>query len=131
MTHSCNPASSAEVDFVVSNNETFGDSIQFDPPVAGVTGPAWTLSNQKFIMNVAANYESAGLLSLTSASGQIIVDDVTTRVIHFNVPKTVISAALIPGEYVYDFVMFDNAVPPREVQLMHGAFTVVDKVPGV
>ncbi len=121
--------SSARVDITTPNNATFGDAIQFDPPVPGVTGPAWTLSGQSFKMDIDANHEqNAPLLSISSDAGQIIVDDVTERIIHFNVPDTAIQAALVPGVYIYDLIMYDNSSPPVRVALMHGKFTVTDGV---
>jgi hypothetical protein len=124
------PASSAHVDLVAANNATFTDALQFDPPVAGVTGPAWSFSNQNFRLDIKANHETAALLSLTSAAGQIVVDDVTLRILHFNVPETVIAGALIPGEYIYDFIMFDNSVPAIRVPIAHGRFVVTDGITG-
>lgn len=127
----CVPVSSARVDLVASTNATFGDALQFDPPVAGATGPAWSFSNQNFRLDVKPNLETTlPLLSLTSAAGEIVVDDVTERILHFNVPDTVLAAALIPGTYIYDFIMFDNSVPPVRVQLMHGRFVVTDGITG-
>ena len=123
--------SSAPVTLVAADNATFAASIQFDPPVAGVTGPAWTLTGQKFAMDIEANHEqNTPLLSLRSDDGEIVVDDVTDRIIHFNVPYTVIQAALVPGEYVYDLVMYDTASPPVRTVLMHGKFIVGDGVTG-
>lgn len=127
----CVPSSSAKVDFVVSNNATFVDALQFDPPVAGVTGPSWSLSGQNFRMDIRANMETAALTSFTSAAGQIVVDDATQRIIHFNVSEDDIAAPLIPGTYLYDLIMFDNTVPkPIRVQLAHGRFIVTDGVTG-
>ncbi len=121
--------SSARVDIKIPNNATFGDAIQFDPPVAGVTGPAWSLSGQSFIMEVDANYEAnVHLLRITSDDGQIIVDDEIERIIHFNVPDSTIQGALVPGVYVYDLIMYDGSNPPVRVALMHGKFTVTDGV---
>ena len=130
MVFHCAPSSSAHVDMVVADNATFGDALQFDPPVSGVTGPAWTFTGQEFRLDLKANAESATLLSLLSTAGQIVVDDVTLRILHFNVPYTVISAALIPGEYIYDFIMYDASAPPVRVALAHGAFIVTDGVTG-
>lgn len=125
------PASSAHIDLVAAQNATFADAIQFDPPVPGVTGPSWSLSGQSFRMDIAANYEAnTALLSITSAAGQIVVDDVTERTIHFNVPEATLQAALIPGDYVYDLIMFDGSSPSIRVQLMHGTFTLADAVTG-
>lgn len=124
------PASSARVDLVAANNATFAEALQFDPPVPGVTGPAWSFSNQNFRLDIRPNFEQATLLSLTSLAGQIVVDDVVQRILHFNVPETVISAALIPGDYRYDMIMFDNSVPAIRVPIMHGCFTVTDGITG-
>lgn len=122
------PASSARVDLVVASNATFTDALQFDPPVAGVTGPAWSFTGQSFRMDVRANHEQAMLVSFTSP-GQIVVDDVTQRILHFNVPETVL-AALIPGCYFYDLIMFDGSTPPVRVPIAHGTFTVTDGITG-
>lgn len=122
-------STSAHVDLAVANNATFADAIQFDPPVSGVTGPSWSLAGQKFRMEVRPNQEESALLTITSDAGQIVVDDVTQRVIHFNVPYTVLVAAgLIPGCYLYDLIMYDTSTPAIRVQLMHGKFIVVDGV---
>jgi hypothetical protein len=126
----CSPASSARVDLVAANNATFGDALQFDPPVPGVTGPAWSFTGQNFRLDIRPNAETAALLSLTSAAGEIVVDDVTLRILHFNVPESVISGALIPGTYFYDFIMFDASVPPVRVPIAHGKFVVTDGITG-
>lgn len=126
----CVPASSANVDIAVANNATMNDAFQFDAPVPGVTGPAWSLSGQSFRLDVKPNHEQATLLSITSAAGQIITDDVALRILHFNVPETVIAAALVPGTYIYDLIMFDGSVPPVRVPLMHGRFVVTDGITG-
>lgn len=126
----CVPVSSANVDLVEANNATMTDALQFDPPVPGVTGPAWSFSNQNFRLDVKPNLETAlPLLTLTSP-GQIVVDDVALRILHFNVPESVIAGALIPGTYLYDLIMFDNSVPPVRVPLMHGKFVVTDGITG-
>lgn len=124
------PASSARVDLVAAINATFNDALQFDPPVPGVTGPAWSFTGQNFRLDVTPNHETAPLLSITSAAGQIVVDDVTLRILHFNVPESVIAGALIPGDYLYDFIMFDGSVPPVRVPIAHGRFIVTDGITG-
>ena len=71
-------------------------------------------------------YDEVPLLSMTTANGQIIVDDEAQRVIHFNVSPDEIKAKLTPGTYVYDLVMvnaFDQRVP-----LMHGKVIVAQGV---
>lgn len=124
------PPSSAHVKIVVAKNATFNEAYQFDAPVAGVTPPTWTLY-PNFRLDVKGYFEQAvPLISLTSGSGQIVVDDAVQRVIHFNAPETIIFPALVPGKYLYDLVMFDNSVPPIRVPLMHGEFVVTDGVTG-
>jgi hypothetical protein len=124
--------SSAYTDIVYSNNSTFSDAIQFDPPVAGVTGPTWDLNNKTFEMEIKANHEQdTALLAITSAAGEIIVDDATSRILHFNVPMTDFSgASIVPGTYVYDLVMLSNDATPIRTVLMHGRFIVTDGVTG-
>ena len=70
------------------------------------------------------------MLSLTSAAGQIVVDDTVNRILHFNVPEATLTAVLIPGEYTYDLVMYDNSSPPVRIQLMHGCFRVEEGITG-
>lgn len=113
--------SSAFIQISTQNNETFQDAFQFDPPVPGVTGPAWSLAGMSFELGIKGNKEQdETLITLTSASGQIVVDDPVNRILHMNVPDTVLNAALVPGVYVYDFVMIDTSVPPIRTVLMHG-----------
>ncbi len=126
----CFPPSSANVKIITAKNATFSEAYQFDPPVAGVTPPSWTLY-PNFRMDVKGYYEqTVPLESFTSASGQIVVDDAAQRVIHFNVPETVITPALVPGRYFYDLIMYDNSSPAIRISLMHGEFVVTDGVTG-
>ena len=130
---------SARVDVVVATNATWNDAFQFDPPacygVTGASGPTgtnWSFSGQNFRLDIKGNKytQPSFLLSLTSLAGQIVVDDVTNRILHFNVPEATLVAALIPGEYEYDFVMYSNDSPPVRVQLMHGKFKVEEGITG-
>jgi hypothetical protein len=114
------PSTSARVDFVITNNATFQDAMIFG--VAGDT--SWNLTGQNFRMDIKADPFGASLLTLLSSAGQIVVDDPVQRIINFNVPESVIQANLQVGEYRYDFIMFDNSVPPVRVQLMHGKVKV-------
>jgi hypothetical protein len=125
------PPSSARVKIVTAKNATFQEAYQFDPPDADdPTPPAWSLM-PNFRLDVKAYFEQAvALLSLTSAAGQIVVDDPVNRLIHFNVPETSIVPPLVPGVYVYDLINFDNSVPPIRIPLMHGEFIVTDGVTG-
>ncbi len=128
--NSCKPVPgpvSAFVDLVTQRNASFTDAFQFDPPpngVTGATGPAWTLyPNMR--LDIKGNLEqSTFLLSLTTAAGEIVIDDMVQRIIHFNVPESTIAAALLPGRYVYDLIMYDFSVPPIRIPLMHGEFVV-------
>lgn len=133
MTHR-HPETSAHVDLVTSNNVTFIDAFQFDPPpgitgVTGGTGPYWTMDNKKFRLDIQGNEDQGVLLSLLSDNGEIVVDSTTLRIVHMNVPKATLNAVLVPGDYEYNFRMYDDTVSPTvEWQLMHGTFTLEDGV---
>lgn len=120
------PYSSAHVDLIAANNADFIDAIQFDPPVPGVTGPAWDLTGATFSMEVTRNKESTPLLTITSAASEIVTDSETDRIIHFDVAQADIAAALIPGTYIYDLIM--TTAESKRVALMHGKFTVTDGI---
>ena len=134
-------ATAAIVDVVTSTNTTWEDAFQFDPPAvpgqplppyypAGGTGPTWGFTGQNFRMDIKTNINASGpSLTLTSAAGQIIVDDYTNRILHMNVPETIFSG-LIPGTFLYDFIMFDGSVPPIRVMLMQGKFHLAPGITG-
>lgn len=143
------PPTSAHVDIATANNETWVDAFQFDPPcgpygyfnagggycyatgTSGNTFPFWNFSGQNFRLDIKGNRGQTGpLLSVTSAAGEIIVDDYGNRILHFNVPETVLQAALVPGDYIYDFIMFDGSTPPIRIALMHGKFVLADGITG-
>jgi hypothetical protein len=112
---------SARVDIIMQTNVTFQYAFQFGDP----DDTTWTFTGQKFRMDLKKNkyVDTVPLLTLDSDSGEIVVDDVTQRVLHFNVPETSFSAAgVIPGDYDYDLIMYDTAVPALRVALMHGKF---------
>jgi hypothetical protein len=117
----------ARVDLLVFDNLTFEDAFQF-----GVSGDTtWNFTDQNFRMDVKGTPDDAApLLTLLSTAGQIVVDDAVARVLHFNVPESVIQAALTPGEYVYDLVMFDGSTPPVRVGLMRGSLCVAHGISG-
>jgi hypothetical protein len=133
-------ATAARVDLVTSVNTTYEDAFQFDPPAVpgqppppyypgGATGPTWTFLNQNFRMDLKTNINASGpSLTLTSSDGQIVVDDVINRILHFNVPESAIS--LVPGTYIYDFIMYDGSIPPIRVMLMQGKFYLQPGVTG-
>lgn len=110
---------SATVDISASNNVSLRDAFQF-----GTIGDtSWNLTGQSFKLEIkASSDDTAPLLTLTSAGGQIVVDDVVQRILHLNVSEAALQAAVPVGTYVYDLVMFDASVPPIRVLLMQGAF---------
>ena len=117
----------ARVDLLIFDNLTFEDAFQYG--VAGDT--TWSFTGQNFRMDIKGSEEdNTFLLSLTSGAGQIVVDDAVNRVLHFNVPETIISAALTPGEYVYDLVMYDGSTPAVRVGLMRGRLCVSHGITG-
>ena len=114
---------SAEVDLSIDNNGTWSDAFQF-----GDTGDlTWNLIGCSFECDVKRNrYDANPLLSLGSGAGQILIDDPTQRVIHFDVAPAAIQTALQPGIYVYDLIMTDanSIITP----LMHGQLEVTQGV---
>lgn len=115
----------ARINIKASNNVTLQDAFQF-----GTVGDtSWSFVGQSFKLEVKASLDDvAPLLTLTSAGGSIVVDDVVQRVLHLNLDYIALQAALPVGEYVYDLIMFDASTPPIRVQLMKGCFTLVQGV---
>jgi hypothetical protein len=92
---------------------------------------SWNFVSQTFRLDVkAAATDGAALLSLTTGNGYIVVDDTTKRILHFNVPGSVVASSLPVGRYVYDLIMLDGSTPAVRVALMSGAVTVVQGVTG-
>jgi len=143
---------SARVDLSAVNNATWEDAFQFDPtgPTGsqpsfwppGVTGPAWTLTNQNFLVTIKGNLlQPTPLLQIdTGVTGctLLVVDDPNSRILHMNVPDVVMNGftgatgctgpGLIPGWYIYDFIMYGQSSPPVKTALMHGRFQFADGV---
>lgn len=117
------PPSASNVKIVTAKNATFQEAYQFD--TADVT--SWDFTSKTFRMDIKGDYnDTVALISFTSGAGQIIVDDTTLRILHFNVSDTVLNAALVPGRYVYDLIMTDvNSV---KTPLMYGEFIYTDGV---
>lgn len=115
---------SAHADIAIDNNGTWQDAFQFGTP----GDFTWQLTFNWEAEIKRNRYESMFLLNPTTANGQIIVDDINQRVIHFNVAPAIIQAALQPGIYVYDLVMFDDSTPPIRTVLMHGSLEVTQGV---
>jgi hypothetical protein len=136
----------ASVDFVTSNNTTWTDSVQFDPPPVpggpptpywpqGASGPTWGFVGQNFRMDVKTNINASGPIaswfSTGVTGGQIVVDDPVQRILHMNVPESqYVTDGMVPGSYIYDFIMFDGATPPVRVMLMRGKFKLQAGVTG-
>jgi len=107
----------AIVNLTALDNGTWQDAFQFGTP----TDFTWDLIGQNFIMEIKANRDDTDvLLTLSTDDLTIVVVDAAQRVIALQVPPSVLAAALIPGDYVYDLVMYDNSVPPVRVPLMQG-----------
>ena len=118
----------AVVNMTVWNNATWQDAFRF-----GTEGDTtWSFTGQNFILEVKGNSaDTAALLTLTSADGEIVVDDAVERVLHLNVDDEAIRAALHVGEYVYDLIMFDTTVPEAiRVPLMRGRVFVKQGISG-
>ena len=119
----------ARVDILTATNVTFADAFQFGTP--GDT--SWSFTGQSFRMDLKSNKfgPNAALLSITSGAGQIVVSDLVNRILYFDVPEATFSAAdVIPGEYDYDFIMYDSSNPAVRIALMYGKFKMVQGVTG-
>lgn len=140
-------ATAAEVDFVTSNNVTFEDAVQFDPPgitgqapppyyPQGATGPTWTFTGQQFQFAIKGYIDGPTALLRVDSGIQncqsINVQDPINRILNFNIPAATINgttmatgctgSGLVPGPYIYDFCMYDSSNPSIRVMLMQGKF---------
>lgn len=144
------PLPTALVDIIAQANATWNDAFQFDPPAltgappppyyppGSLTGPTWTFNGQNFKLDIKGFINQTGpSLSLDSGvTGSVLiqVDDPINRILHFNVSQNILSGfsgatgatgpGLIPGVYVYNFLMYDQSVPPVVVPLMAGRFVL-------
>lgn len=111
----------AIVDLTNQDNQTIQDALQF-----GTLGDTtWSFAGMSFKMEVKASRDDATpLVTWTSGGGQIVVDDAVNRVLHLNVPDTVVQALLPPAEYVYDLLMLDGSTPPIRTPLVQGRFII-------
>lgn len=118
---------SAIVNMEIPNNATWEDAFRFGDE----DDISWTFTGQSFRMDIKGNSDAdVVLLTMSTDNGRIVVDDVNARILHFNVPDTVIQAALVPGEYVYDLIMYDASLPSIRVLLMAGKVCVTQGITG-
>lgn len=134
------PPSSSRIDISTGNNVTWEDAYQLDPTGPNdqypFPPPAWTLTNQNFLLAIKGNIGQTGPLfqfdSGVTGCQLLSVDDVNSRILHFNVPDVVLlgttgatgatGPGLIPGKYFYDFRMYDQSNPSIKIGLMYGEF---------
>lgn len=117
----------AIVNMTVYNNVTWQDAFRFGEE----DDTTWSFTGQKFILEVKGNSnDSTVLLELKSDDGEIVVDDAVERILHLNLGYVALAAALKVGEYVYDLVMYDAAVPSVRVMLMRGKVFVKQGISG-
>jgi hypothetical protein len=122
------PGTAARVDMCIQDNQTWQDAFQI-----GVPGDTtWSFTGQNFRLDLKGDPLSPNPLgSLTSAGGFIVVDDPVNRVLNFNVSEAQLFLwGLVPGEYRYDLIMFDNSSPPIRVPLMRGKLKVIHGITG-
>jgi hypothetical protein len=112
----------ATVDIEIQSNATWLDAFQ----LGTVGDTSWSFVGQNFRCDVKVNRDAASsLITMTTANGQVIIDDPIQRVLHFNVPETALAAAgILPGNYVYELVMYDNSTPAIRVPMMGGKLRV-------
>ncbi|SRR5258707_10191223 len=117
-------ATSARVNFKISNDATWNDAIQFGPLSDGTL---WTFpTGSTFLMDVKRNrFDATPLLQLSTANGRILTIDTVQRIIQLNVAIADILANLPPGEFVYSLILDDPITTPHQrTQLMHGEVCV-------
>lgn len=121
MSACCGPSTAAIVNIFTSDNVTLQDAFRF-----GTEGDTtWSFTAMSFEMEVKASRDDAApLVTWTSGGGQIVVDDVVERVLHLNVPKSVLQASLPNAEYVYDLIMISADIVPVRTMLMQGKLTI-------
>ena len=137
-------STAAIVDIITANNATWQDAFQFDPPVStgpfggptppyypnGATAPTWGFTGVSFRMDIKTNINASGpALTLQSSAGQFVIDDYTNRILHANVSEGLLSV-LVPGNYIFDFIMVDSSIPPIRTMLMQGKFILQAGVTG-
>lgn len=112
----------AQVDIWITDNATFQDAWQYNPPA----GTTLNFAGNSFEMGVKASRDDvANLVLFTSGGGQIVIaSPVNPAVINMNVVDTVIQTSLPSAEYDYDLIMLDTSVPPIRTLLQFGKLFV-------
>lgn len=117
----------SEVNIGIMNNASWDDAFQFSTPSSDLQ---WNLDGQGFVLQVKHRKEDTVILvELSTNASTIIIDDSELRVIHLNYPPNLIQENLIPGEYVYDLLMFDE--DGVVVNLMGGELKVIQGITDV
>lgn len=94
------------VDIEVQNNVWWDDAFQFGDPL----DQTWTFTGVSFYLAVKSDPEaSTVLLSCSSVAGTIVVADPINRILNMLVTDEAMSAALVPGHYVYDLIMVQTS----------------------
>ncbi len=116
---SCGDAVSI-VDIAIQNNVFWTDVFQFGT----TTDDTWDFSGKRFQLDVKRRAtDSSALLSLTSAAGEILISDISQRILSMYVSDVDIRASLPVDRYVYDLIMIDNSTGQRDA-LMAGTLEV-------
>ena len=127
---SCSPGvtTSSHVDIVAALDATLQDAFQF----GDADDTTWNFTGEHFRMDIRPSLDTDSLMTLSTDNGRIVVDDVTQRVLHLNVPDTDLAAVFVPGTcYVYDLIMYDDTAPdPIRVRLMHGRIRFEQAITG-
>jgi hypothetical protein len=92
------------VDFLVANNVTWDDQLQFGYP----DDQTWSFTGASFLLGIMPPPPASTpppVLELSSTGGTITVVDQVLRILALNVPDATIQQYLPPGWYVYDLIM--------------------------
>lgn len=97
------------VDFVIGNNTSWDDQLQFGYP----DDQSWNFVGCSFLLalnhwqniNQTQAMPPTPIVEFSSAAGTITVVDPINRILALNVPDTTIQQYLLPGSYVYDWIM--------------------------
>lgn len=103
---SFNKLATTRVDFLVANNVTWDDALQFGYP----DDQTWSFSGATFLLGVkTCPTDALPLVEYSSAGGTITVVDPVLRILQMNVADTNIQLNLPLGVYVYDLIMVSGS----------------------